>query len=496
MTSWLFALGVAAAINASDGLVESSTVVAHFEAHDSIRFLSLLDVPASFAPTCEGEAWLVAKLGRWPQSTHDQRTVVFADCDAKLRVCTDKKASCVHSARAVTMDADVANKPSASANLAAVFVNSSVFVGIGGRLRASGQRAVMLGANDRGGALSSRQPTLSRLFDLFDPADLACVEARRKTCDFDGRFSAVEFRGRLYVYARANSLPEGGGRYVQVTSIRRDALLRGPGGSMGWSKFKLATFGGRTNMTLPQLQKLERGSWTKQESQAPLGEIYAAAITVNPLDPTTLVGLFPVVKPKRTFALAETASISLALSCDGVHFSELKPILRANVGSPRGEIADHPVDGLLYRADQLFFYVHHDVPGTSLPNSTRDSDPRVARYTLNIDTFREYMKDAVAHLPGCVASQVLEDDKNYTSLPVADGVFPSLTRPDTTARASQKLASSFTWFEDLVARLIIFFVIEAVIVYLCLRGWPDSLNEPNPPARPLGRQRSHRAFSR
>ena len=29
-------------------------------------FLSLLDVPASFAPTCEGEAWLVAK------STHDQ----------------------------------------------------------------------------------------------------------------------------------------------------------------------------------------------------------------------------------------------------------------------------------------------------------------------------------------------------------------------------------------------------------------------------------------
>ena len=42
-----------------------------------------------------------------------------------------------------------------------------------------------------------------------------CVEERRSfehACAFDGRFSLTHHRGRLFLYARANTVYEGGGR--------------------------------------------------------------------------------------------------------------------------------------------------------------------------------------------------------------------------------------------------------------------------------------------
>ena len=57
-------------------------------------------------------------------------------------------------------------------------------------------------------------------------------------CEFDGRLSAVNFDGRIFLYTRANTMTGGGGRNVQVTSSA-------DGGQPGsWSPFELVRFRG------------------------------------------------------------------------------------------------------------------------------------------------------------------------------------------------------------------------------------------------------------
>ena len=42
--------------------------------------------------------------------------------------------------------------------------------------------------------------------------------ARRRYCEYDGRFSLASLRGADLLYARANTNPKGGGRAVQVAT--------------------------------------------------------------------------------------------------------------------------------------------------------------------------------------------------------------------------------------------------------------------------------------
>ena len=56
---------------------------------------------------------------------------------------------------------------------------------------------------------------------LFDGHQAGCIEMRRgvhPVCEFDGRLSAATFKGKLFLYARANTRIFGSGRAVQVTS--------------------------------------------------------------------------------------------------------------------------------------------------------------------------------------------------------------------------------------------------------------------------------------
>ena len=62
-----------------------------------------------------------------------------------------------------------------------------------------------------------------------------CVERRSKFagyCEFDGQFSAVYFRGRFLLFARANMAPGGGARHTSpLLPLRRsgaDVLPPGP----------------------------------------------------------------------------------------------------------------------------------------------------------------------------------------------------------------------------------------------------------------------------
>lgn len=168
-----------------------------------------------------------------------------------------------------------------------------------------------------------------------------CVEARRNprkpkknffACEFDGRVSIAYLNQRVFMYVRANTKNQGGGRFVQVTYA---ASAHGP-----WSSFQLIHFVGYTP------QNIEHGN------------IYFAAVSSNPVDPSTLVGLFPV-----HWQTGE-ATIAMAISCDGyirliilwsfipltlisnvllrINFSELVSILRSSAGL-NGRVTDMPV---------------------------------------------------------------------------------------------------------------------------------------------------------
>ena len=66
-----------------------------------------------------------------------------------------------------------------------------------------------------------------------------CIEKRTKFvgfCEFDGSLSAVYYRNRFFVYARANLAASGGARHVQVTSA--------PDGLRAWSRFQLVNLPG------------------------------------------------------------------------------------------------------------------------------------------------------------------------------------------------------------------------------------------------------------
>lgn len=106
-------------------------------------------------------------------------------------------------------------------------------------------------------------------------------------CEFDGRFSLVQFQGRYLLYGRANPGLHGE-RYVQVTT---STDLR------SWSAFELIDV---------------RGYHHSQ------GDMYFFSVQVNPTDPQTLVALVPLVHRLR-------GCIGLTTSRDGLHWSEITP---------------------------------------------------------------------------------------------------------------------------------------------------------------------------
>ena len=56
-------------------------------------------------------------------------------------------------------------------------------------------------------------------------------------------------------------------------------------------------------------------------------QVYFAAVKANPLDPRTLIGLFPLALPPGAGAELEPrvddGLVGLSLSCDGLHWSPL-----------------------------------------------------------------------------------------------------------------------------------------------------------------------------
>ena len=89
-------------------------------------------------------------------------------------------------------------------------------------------------------------------------------------------------------------------------------------------------------------------------------DVYFASVLENPVDPRTLLGLFPTVV--RLDDGEDGAALLVAVTCDGRHFAHPTPIFNSShVG---GEIVDHVVDGVSVDGDDYLFFAHAGVPGT------------------------------------------------------------------------------------------------------------------------------------
>lgn len=192
------------------------------------------------------------------------------------------------------------------------------------------------------------------------------------TCNQDGKFSVVKFKGQWLIFARANLLSSGG-RSVQVMrSAGPDP--RGPFGPF------------------EQLQ------WQGFELLRPLAaNIYFAAVRAHPTDAGLLLGLFPVNTGQPNTPNGNRGGhIALALSCDGVRWSALRPLVRGPGG--HGRTYDHPVSGFVYFRSALHLYVQHDVGWIS---PFAESDGHLREYTLKPGVLERLSAEARASLPSC-----------------------------------------------------------------------------------------------
>mmetsp|Transcript_13303 Transcript_13303/g.25847 ORF Transcript_13303/g.25847 Transcript_13303/m.25847 type:complete len:560 (+) Transcript_13303:94-1773(+) len=164
---------------------------------------------------------------------------------------------------------------------------------------------------------------------------------------------------RLYARANLDAGRQVGGRFVQTT----------------WSADGGATW----------------ESWRPVQicDMPPLSvDIYFFHVQINPVDPTSLLALFPISLPPY-------ACIGIAFSYDGVVFSAPSRLLSSMIGwrtaydDYTGMIEwrneDHPVAGVVSRQHEVWFYIHHAVNEQSMRMRAltgKDSEPLVVRYAM------------------------------------------------------------------------------------------------------------------
>ena len=214
---------------------------------------------------------------------------------------------------------------------------------------------------------------------IFDGNHAGCVERRDAItmpwilpgiCEYDGRLSLVWFKGQYLLYARANPAAHGQ-RYVQLTRST-DTLT--------WSPFELVQI---------------------QDYRYSQGDLYFFAAQRNPVQPDSLVAVFPLVHLMR-------ACIGIAFSLDGLRWSTISPLVSCEAYGDRA--VSHPAAGLVRSGDQVFIFVHEEVPSVRLDLFTpfilqkhwkRSSPPgRIVRYTMSVAKLRRTTAQHLAELRG------------------------------------------------------------------------------------------------
>ena len=255
----------------------------------------------------------------------------------------------------------------------------------------------------------------------INPVSPGCVELRPKMegfCEYDGRFSIAERSGDAWLYARANTNPNNGGRHVSVAPLllpRNETVATTR--RLKWGRLQLLTFlppppdRRRTGGDLVFAEILSQPRVAKERA-----DIYTAAVNDYR---GVFLGLFSttvVVKEAKEnqSTAVHRAAILLAASCDGQNFSMPFPVVRG-IACGHGEINDHAVDGFVGTGgnlkDPLYFYVHHGVPGTFFKGSDgcpfweeeissvhRLPNSHVVRYAFKRPLLHDHIRSAVAQL--------------------------------------------------------------------------------------------------
>ena len=189
-------------------------------------------------------------------------------------------------------------------------------------------------------------------------------------CRFDSKVSAVAFKGKIWVYVRANMNPKGGGRYVQFAAKATDAK----------------EFGNLELIKIIGLNTIDRVN------------IYFFAVNNNPVDPNTLIALFPI-----SDETTGRYSIAMCFSTSGSIWSPAVDLFNStDAGS--GRTLDHPVDGIVLDGEQVLFYIQHGVNNESSGAWRRPELPPkevpsgVYAYSLPAAQLRTWTQKAVAQI--------------------------------------------------------------------------------------------------
>jgi len=366
-------------------LISSARVVHRFAPTDPARYLSVLDVGG-------GGAWLAARRGSFPSADGANiSAVVWTGCDAQLR--SPGGGACAAAAPVELFRGD------AVAHNAGFLLTGGALYAFGGLFderdpARPGVRAAGPVAATREGLEALARADVARAPVVLGGAHAGGIDRRPRTgtyCEYDGRVSAAAAGGRLVVLARANlarnrTVDGGfGGRSVQaaagaVAGLGDPATLLGP-----FFPADVANFAPRGACAAP----------------AAGDNVYFAAVNANPVDASTFLGLFPVV---RNGADRDDAYVALAVSCDGVAFSSFRRLLNSTPAS-LGRSSDHPADGFLVDGGAIYFYVHRGVPGVFDDDhgSSAIAGSRVVRYELDRPALAAYTAEAKASLASCGA---------------------------------------------------------------------------------------------
>lgn len=327
----------------------SQEVIRTFPANDTIRYFSLVPSAAS-----SEEHWMMIakRIYRRRKKGHDY-LVTWARCDSTL-ACLWEKAELL-SRWYILQEANVAHNT-------AWFSAGDTLGAIGGRddpnrRGRDGVRYVGIEKSLYVGPMS------------FRGSHPGCVERREGfdgKCEFDGKFSVARFRGRWYVYGRANTRANStrgsfGGRHIQMA-------LMDPSRKTLSSPFRLCRFAGYP------------------EEPGPRDNIYFGAVKENPVDSTSLIGLFPVVS--STVGLS---CVAVAFSSDGLSFSAMTPLFESRAVDDGQRTVDHPVDGFITEGNYVHFFVHAAV--TDVGDPLVDGPPRIVRHSVH----REYLTNLTRH---------------------------------------------------------------------------------------------------
>ena len=140
---------------------------------------------------------------------------------------------------------------------------------------------------------------------------MGCIDSECRGCGFDGKFSLLEWKDKIYLYARANiaydHLHGRSYRHVQVTTTCGKDLN-------SWSKFRL--------IDLPSLPSAEDFVKRDLDHQVAISVYY---LSVTKWTSTHILGAFPGCIPdRRDPVMKRTCGVFLTSSLDGFKWSPPK----------------------------------------------------------------------------------------------------------------------------------------------------------------------------